>query len=91
MRKLIFPAVLAASLLFGASAAVAQDGVGPNRLDEDIFSLSFGVPSGGNAYAPGAFGLWYNMSGLNLGVNLGFGVQSTDIGNDESGAINTRR
>lgn len=79
--------VLALALVFGPGLASAQSVEGPNRLDEDIFSLSFGVPGGGNAYAPGAFGLWYNMSGLNLGVNIGLGhdSQKIEVGDDTFG------
>lgn len=74
--------VAALALCLFASPAFAQ-GQAPNRLDESVFSLSFGVPAGGNPYAGGALGLWYMVaSPINLGVNLGFAIDSSGDGDD---------
>lgn len=79
--------LVALALCFFSSTAFAQ-GTSPNRLDESVFSLSFSVPGGGNPYSGGAFGLWYMVSSpLNLGVNLGFAVDSVDVGGESQTAV----
>ena len=66
-----------------ASAARAQESSagGANALVAGAKSLSFAVPGGGNRYANGAAGIWYMISDdMNLGINVGLGIDRTDTG-----------
>lgn len=66
-----------------ASRASAQEGASSNSLVAGAKSLSFELPSGGNGYADGAAGIWYMMTdNINLGVNIGLGIDREDSGND---------
>jgi hypothetical protein len=69
------------------SAARAQDTSSANALVAGAKSLSFAVPAGGNRYASGAAGIWYMLSDdMNLGVNVGLGIDRTDTGTDTNTA-----
>lgn len=72
-----------------ASAARAQESSGSSNasgstaLVAGAKSLSFRFPGGGNRYADGAAGIWYMMSDdINLGINVGLGIDRTDTGAD---------
>src|SRR5262249_2399616 len=71
-----------------ASAARAQESAsGANALVAGAKSLSFRVPNGGNRYADGAAGIWYMMTDdINLGINVGLGIDRTDTGADTNTA-----
>jgi len=73
IRRLLLPALtFACALAFSPGSASAEPVERPGKGD---LSLSFGVPSGGNDYAAGAAGLWWMASdSVNLGLNLGLGV-----------------
>ncbi len=71
----------------GAGEASGGGGeAGANALDDGAVSLAFGVPTGGNPYAEGTAGVWYMVTdSINLGINLGVGVDSTtEINNYET-------
>ncbi len=68
-----------------ASVANAQEtsSSGTNALVAGAKSLSFRVPAGGNRYADGAAGIWYMLSDdMNLGINVGLGIDRTEVGTD---------
>jgi hypothetical protein len=74
MKRLLLPSALTfvGALALAPSVSRADPVERPEAGD---LSLSFGVPSGGNDYAAGAAGLWWMASdSLNLGFNLGLGV-----------------
>lgn len=50
------------------------------RAGEGDWSISLAVPNGGNPYADGTAGAWYMITdNMNLGVNLGFGIESQTV------------
>ncbi|MFU8807093.1 MAG: hypothetical protein ACNA8W_25015 [Bradymonadaceae bacterium] len=73
------------SILFGASSAFAQVQVDrpdlpPTALAAGAHSLSFGVPGGGNPYAPGTLGYWIMVAPeINVGINVGFALDRRTV------------
>lgn len=80
MKRFAMSLICAVSIL-ALAASTASANERPNRLDEGVWSLAVGFPGGGNSYAPGYFGLWKMVgSSMNLGINVGFDVDSTFFG-----------
>ncbi|MEO1481960.1 MAG: hypothetical protein AAFU77_07620 [Myxococcota bacterium] len=61
------------------SLALAQQPA--NGLGDGKHSLSFSIPDGDNGFAEGAVGYWIMAGNLNLGINVGFAL---DTGTDDT-------
>lgn len=81
---LAFCFTLAAGDAF-AQQEVPRPDLAPTALAAGTHSLSFGVPGGGNPYAPGTLGYWFMLAPqVNLGLNLGFALDRVGGPNDET-------
>ncbi len=74
MKTLRSYVVASMVVLVPSLSLAAKAGDEGNSATEGAKSLSFAIPSGGNAYADGAFGLWLVNANMNIGINVGLAV-----------------